>query len=72
MYTENSSEVYLTLKKKVELPWDPAIPLWGMYLEKTLIPKDTRTPMFIEVLRMYEEDVLYIYMYVCVYIYVCV
>ena len=26
--------------KKIELPYDPAIPLLGIYLEKTLIEKD--------------------------------
>ena len=34
-------------KLKKELPYDPAIPLLGMYLEKTIIQKDTCTPMFI-------------------------
>ena len=29
------------------LPYDPAISLLGMYSEKTIIEKDTRTPMFI-------------------------
>ena len=33
-------------KLKVELPYDPAIPLLGIYPEKTLIQKDTHTPMF--------------------------
>ena len=35
-------------KLKIELPYDPAIPLLGVYPEKmkTLIQKDTRTPMF--------------------------
>ena len=33
--------------KKLELPYDPAIPLLGIYLEKTLIQKYTCTPMFI-------------------------
>ena len=34
--------------KKLELPYDPAIPLLGIYPEKmkTLIQKDTCTPMF--------------------------
>ena len=37
---------------KVELPYDPAIPLLGIYPEnmKILIQKDTRTPMFIAAL----------------------
>ena len=33
-------------KLKVELPYDPAIPLLGIYPEKTIIQKDTCTPMF--------------------------
>ena len=39
--------VWRFLKKlKIEFPFDPAIPLLGIYLEKTLIRKDTCTPMF--------------------------
>ena len=39
--------VWRFLKKlKIELPYDPAIPLLGIYPEKTIIQKDTRTPMF--------------------------
>ena len=34
--------------KKKELPYDPAIPLLGIYLEKTLIEKDIWTPMLTE------------------------
>ena len=34
----------------IELPYDPAIPLLGIYPEKTLIQKDTCTPMFIAAL----------------------
>ena len=39
-------------KLKTELPYDPAIPLLGIYPEKmrTLIQKDTRTPVFIAAL----------------------
>ena len=33
-------------KLKIELPYDPAIPLLGIYSEKTIIQKDTCTPMF--------------------------
>ena len=33
-------------KLKIELPYDPAIPLLGIYPEKTLIQKDTCTPIF--------------------------
>ena len=40
-----------SLKKlKVEFPYDPAIPLLGMYLEKTVTQKDTCTAMFIAAL----------------------
>ena len=43
--------VWRLLKKlKIELPHDPAIPLLGIYLEKTLIRKDTCTPVFIAAL----------------------
>ena len=43
--------VWRFLKKlKIELPYDPAIPLLGIYSEKTIIPKDTCTPMFIAAL----------------------
>ena len=34
-------------KLKIELPYDPAIPLLGVYPEKTIIEKDTCTPLFI-------------------------
>ena len=33
-------------KLKIELPYDPAIPLLGIYPEKTIIQKDTGTPIF--------------------------
>ena len=33
-------------KLKIELPYDPAIPLLGIYPEKTIIQKDTCTPKF--------------------------
>ena len=39
--------VWRFLKKlKIELPYDPAIPLLGIYPEKTIIQKDTCTTMF--------------------------
>ena len=34
-------------KLKIELSYDPAIPLLGIYPEKTMGQKDTCTPMFI-------------------------
>ena len=43
--------VWMFLKKLIiELPYDPAIPLLGIYPEKTIFQKDTRTPMFIAAL----------------------
>ena len=33
-------------KPKTELPYEPAIPLLGIYPDKTLIQKNTCTPMF--------------------------
>ena len=33
-------------KLKIEVPYDPAIPLLGTYLNKILIQKDTHTPVF--------------------------
>ena len=33
-------------KLKTELPYDPEIPLLGIYMEKTVIPKDIYTPKF--------------------------
>ena len=37
-------------KLKIELPYDPAIPLLGIYPEKTIIHKESCTTMFIAVL----------------------
>ena len=34
-------------KLKIELPFDPAVPLLGIYPEKTITQKDTCTPMLI-------------------------
>ena len=40
--------VWSFLKKlKIELPYDPVIPLLGIYPEKTIIQKDKGTPVFI-------------------------
>ena len=33
-------------KLKIELPYDPAVPLLGICLQKTLFQKDTCTPVF--------------------------
>ena len=37
-------------KLEIELPYDPAIPLLDIYPYKTIIQKDTCTPMFIAAL----------------------
>ena len=37
-------------KLEIELPYDPAIPLLGIYPEETRIERDTCTPMFIAAL----------------------
>ena len=43
--------VWRLLKKlKIELPYDPAFPLLGTYLQKTIIWKDTRISVFIAAL----------------------
>ena len=43
--------IWRFLKKlKIELPYDPAIPLLSMYLEENTIQKDTCIPMFIAAL----------------------
>ena len=43
-YSEHSK------KLKIELPYDPAILLLDIYPDKTIIQKDTCTPMFIAAL----------------------
>ena len=69
--------VWRSLKKlQIELPYNPAIPLLGIYPEETIIQKDTCTPMFTATLftiatswkqpkcphrGMDKEDVVYIY-----------
>ena len=37
-------------KLKTELPYDTAIPLLGIYPDKTIIQKDTCTPLFVAAL----------------------
>ena len=37
-------------KLEIELPYDPAIPLFGIHTEKTRVERDTCTPVFIAVL----------------------
>ena len=38
------------LENHIELPYDPAIPLLGIYLDKTFLDKDPCTHMFIAAL----------------------
>ena len=40
--------IHLILRKlKIELSYDPTIPLLGIYPDKTIIKKDTCIPLFI-------------------------
>ena len=72
-------------KPKIELPYDPATPLLGIYLEKTLIGKDTCTPMSIAALfttaktwkqpkcsstDAWIQKVWHIYIYIYIYIHI--
>ena len=51
-------------KIKIELPYDPEILLLGIYPEKTIIQKDTCTPIFIAALftiaKTYKQPKLFI------------
>ena len=43
--------VWRLLKKlRIELPYDPTIPLMGIYSEKNMVQKDTCTPVFVAAL----------------------
>ena len=42
-------------KLNLELPHDPAIPLLGIYPEKTVIQKDTCTPMFSSTIHNFQD-----------------
>ena len=49
--------VWRFLKKlQIELPYDPAIPLLGIYPEKTIIQKESCTTMFIAALKCPSTD----------------
>ena len=65
-------------KPKIELPYDPAIPLLGTHLNKILIQKDTCTPVFTAALftiaktqkepkcpSSTDEWIIDIYIYIC-------
>ncbi len=46
-YSQFGEQMWRFLKQlKIELPYDPAIPLLGIRPDKTLIQRDTCTPMF--------------------------
>ena len=45
-----TGDYYSAIKKGINSPYDPTIPLLGVYPEKTTIQKDTFTPMFIAAL----------------------
>ena len=46
--TATTRTVWRFLKKlEIELPYDPAIPLLGIYTEETRIERDTCIPLFI-------------------------
>ena len=48
--------VWRFLKKlKIELPYDPAIPLLGIYPEKTIIQKESCITMFIAIARKWKQ-----------------
>ena len=50
-YSHSGEQYGGSLKKlKIELPHDPAIPLLGIYEKKTILQKDTCTPVFIAAL----------------------
>ena len=71
-------------KLKIELPNDPAILLLDIYPDKTIIQKDTCTPMFIAVLFTItktlkqpkcpstDEWIKKVWYYIYIYIYACV
>ena len=47
---EDSMEVFFRKKLGIKPPYDPVVPLVGIYPEKTKIEKETCTPMFIATL----------------------
>ena len=49
-YPFSSGYGLMKTNNHIELPYDPAIPLLGIYPDRTFIQKDTFTPMFTEAL----------------------
>ena len=55
---QNQYSIKINLKKRqlgIKLPCDPTVQLLGIYPEKTIIEKDTGTPMFITALFIITE-----------------
>ena len=50
LYSHYGEQYEDSLKNKIELPYDPAIPLLGIHTEETRTERDTCTPMFIAAL----------------------
>ena len=46
LYSHYGEQYGGSLKLKIELPYDPATPLLGIYPEKTIIQNETCTTMF--------------------------
>ena len=42
--------------RKLKLPYDPAVPFLGIYLDKTVIQKDTCSPIFTAALFTNSQD----------------
>ena len=60
MYGKNHYNIVISLKRlEIKPPYDPAIPLLGIYPEETKIEKDTCIPLFIAALftiaRMWKQ-----------------
>ena len=53
-------------KLKIELPYDPAIPLLGIYLEETKVEKDACIPLFIAALFTIARTFVYYYTTICI------
>ena len=49
-FTSTEPQWELLRKLNIDLPYDPAIPLLGIYPDKSFIEKDTCTPVFITAL----------------------
>ena len=49
-YSHYRESMEVPRKTKTELPYDPPIPFLGIFLDKTIIQKDTHTPVFIAAL----------------------